>query len=999
MRSRSGRTVLPGLVMVALLAAGRPVQAERPGDAVATPTPAAQLRQFADRAGVQLVYDPGLLDGLAPDALASGAASLGELLQASGLEAVQTSPGTWVLRRRAAPRVQTFTPLQVHGSRLRVAVPSPARAAIWTIDRLEIERSGSPSPGELLRRLPQVHESQYSQVTNTGFGNGRTEINLRGLGAGRSLVLLDGHRLHGQDPDMLSMMALEAVELLGSGASAAHGSDAVAGLVNLRTRRGIEGWQLQTGALATTGGGGRREYASIAAGTRSERLGELGAVLSFAHDGGIHAGLRDHARDPMAYVDGVLSRWARAGTPLGGLFSVAPPASGHAGCHVLTFDGPDHRCARLDRIRDDNDYHRSHSQHYLWIPTRRAQMSLGWSRQWPGLSADVGLHLARRQARNALPSVVVRSDDLAVAGLRSAISAENAFNPFGVDIDPWEARLGGLQPQIYRFDDSFAQLTSRLGNADTAAVRWSLGYSQGWSTAERGLERAYDLAVLAAGIGPSHVDAAGNVRCGSPGEPVSGCRPVDLFTDPAGALDGVPISARTRQLSHMLDGDIQVDAAPGLAGPTTLGAGFRLHREQAVHRRDHAGMVLPAGFSGQNPWSGSRLHSELYAEARTPLHAGDGRRLELLGGLRWPRMSRAGDPLYQLAMNWEGPAFGLHLSHGQTYRRPALDQTHATGASTTIASYRDPCVRRSGGTSPSALPGCSLAGYAGVMQADSVRAEYIRNPDLLPESGGSQLLRMSWRGTGQGTRWSLHLDWWRSVLRGTIVTVSPQMLLDTCTGQPAAAMCVDADGRTNLQRNPQGRLVLLQLPQINAGRRQARGVDLGAAFQWDGVALDLRLSYLDSFRMQPPGTADGGGAELAGTYDSYFTRASYPRLRAEAALRIPLYGWELDLGLRHIGGMSEGNIDISAAGRCGPESPAVTPGVAACRHHVPAVNYFSLSVLRPGHGGIPAARLGIEDLANQGVRRQYSNMLYGLPNPLYRVHGRSVQLTLDWQWQ
>lgn len=994
----SGRAVLLGLLMAALPAIGQPARAAPPEPPAAAATLDEQLRRFADRAGVQLVYDPVLVEGLAPRALPAGASSLEDLVRASGLEAVQTSPGTWVLRRPAVAEVQTFTPVRVHGSRLRDEAGSAASAAIWAIDRLEIERSGSPSPGELLRRLPQVHESQYSQVTNTGVGSGRTEINLRGMGAGRSLVLLDGHRLHGQDPDMLSLLALEGVELLGTGASAAHGSDAVAGLVNLRTRRRIEGWQLQTGGLTTTGGGGGREHAGLATGAWSERLGEFSAVLSVAHDGGIRADLRDHARAPMAYVDGELSRWARAGTPLGGLFSVASSASGHAGCSVVTFEGGDHRCARLDRTSDDNDYHASHTQHYLWIPTRRAQASFGWRQQWPGLSADLGLHLGRRRARNTLPSAVIRSDDLAVAGLESTISSDSAFNPFGVDIDQWEARPGGLQPQVYRFDDGFAQLTSRLGNADDAAVRWSLGYSLGWSSAERMLERAYDLAAVAAGLGPSFIDADGNARCGRPGAAVAGCRPVDLFNDPGGALEGAPVAARTRQLSHMLEGDIETDTVPGPAGPTTLGAGFRFHHERAIHRHDQGGMVRPAGFGGQGPWSGSRLHSELYAEARTPLHVSDSRRLELLGGVRWPRMSRPGDPLYQLAVNWEGRAFGIHLSQGQTYRRPTLEQTHGTGGSTTIASYSDPCARDSSALPTGSLPGCGPWAPGEGMQADSVQARYIRNPDLRPESGDSRLLRMSWRGQGDGLRWNLYLDWWRSVLRDTIVTVSPQMLLDTCTQQPRSAICADPEGRTNLQRNARGQLVLLQLPPTNAGRRQAQGVDLGAGFEWDRVALDLRLSYLDSFRLQPARADDAGAAELAGTYDSYFTRASYPRLRAEAALHVPVRGWQLDLGWRHIGGMSEGNIDISAAGLCGPGSPAVIPGVAGCRHDVPAANYFSLSVLRPGHGDVPAARLAIEDIANQGVRRQYSNMLYGLPNPLYRVHGRSVQLTLDWQW-
>src|SRR5699024_9967935 len=126
-----------------------------------------------------------------------------------------------------------------------------------------------------------------------------------------------------------------------------------------------------------------------------------------------------------------------------------------------------------------------------------------------------------------------------------------------------------------------------------------------------------------------------------------------------------------------------------------------------------------------------------------------------------------------------------HLSQGQTYRRPTLEQTDAMGAWTTIASFNDPCARPGSTMSALALAGCAPWTPGSVQQADAVRADYIRNPDLLPESGNSRLLRMSWRGgSGADLRWRVHLDWWRSVLRDTIVTVSPQLLLDTCTRQP-----------------------------------------------------------------------------------------------------------------------------------------------------------------------------------------------------------------------
>lgn len=93
--------------------------------------------------------------------------------------------------------------------------------------------------------------------TNLGFGSG---INLRGLGSGSTLTLFDNSRpaLGGgagafTDLSLVPSVAIERVEILTDGASAIYGSDAIAGVVNLRFRNRFDGFETRLRAGSADG--------------------------------------------------------------------------------------------------------------------------------------------------------------------------------------------------------------------------------------------------------------------------------------------------------------------------------------------------------------------------------------------------------------------------------------------------------------------------------------------------------------------------------------------------------------------------------------------------------------------------------------------------------------------------------------------------------------------------------------------------------------------------
>jgi iron complex outermembrane receptor protein len=145
----------------------------------------------------------------------------------------------------------------VLGSRLRrrdFSEPSP----ITTIDRKALDFSGQGTLETALNQLPQVVPSFDRTANNPG--NGRAQIDLRGLGAQRTLVMLNGRRLAPSgigtavDVNNLPQALIERVEVITGGASTVYGSDAVSGVVNFTIRDDFEGFGLDVSAYSTEKG-------------------------------------------------------------------------------------------------------------------------------------------------------------------------------------------------------------------------------------------------------------------------------------------------------------------------------------------------------------------------------------------------------------------------------------------------------------------------------------------------------------------------------------------------------------------------------------------------------------------------------------------------------------------------------------------------------------------------------------------------------------------------
>jgi len=121
-----------------------------------------------------------------------------------------------------------------------------AASPVTAVGQQELKFEGTTDVSTMINSLPQAFADQGSSYSNGATGT--ANVNLRGLGSQRTLVLVNGTRLMPGDPyvpvaDLNDIPAalVDHVEVLTGGASAVYGSDALAGVVNFIMRKDFEG--------------------------------------------------------------------------------------------------------------------------------------------------------------------------------------------------------------------------------------------------------------------------------------------------------------------------------------------------------------------------------------------------------------------------------------------------------------------------------------------------------------------------------------------------------------------------------------------------------------------------------------------------------------------------------------------------------------------------------------------------------------------------------------
>lgn len=286
------------------------------------------LRRFSDQTGVPVIFTEAMVSGRSSagvEATGSPEAVLNALLVGTGLEAVPGAGGYLVRVQRQSPTREADRDLSaperiladpradrqgpeeadlridrvtVTGTSLRGIAPESSPLLVF--DREAIRGSGVSSTEEFLRLQPQTFgggSSEYSPLglpgdTNSSYNNTfGSGANLRGLGSGATLTLLNGRRLAPTsqvgdfvDLSMIPLSALERIDVLSDGASSIYGGDAVAGVVNFVLRDDLSGGETSARYGRVTSGGLEEVRLSQSLGTSWSGGNILGAFEYYTRD-------------------------------------------------------------------------------------------------------------------------------------------------------------------------------------------------------------------------------------------------------------------------------------------------------------------------------------------------------------------------------------------------------------------------------------------------------------------------------------------------------------------------------------------------------------------------------------------------------------------------------------------------------------------------------------------------------------------------------------------
>ncbi|MDO9075022.1 MAG: TonB-dependent receptor [Rubrivivax sp.] len=226
--------------------------------------------------------------------------STGVLIALGGTTALGTASS--YAQQATSPTAQSIV---VTGSRI-ARIDAMAESPIVTVTSEQLQQSGIQTVEQFLNTLPQIVAGVSSQSNNPS-SNGRAFIDLRGLGSGRNLILINGRRGIGStgggvvDVNTIPVSLIERVEVITGGAATTYGADAVSGVVNFILKKNFKGVELDAQIRETEKGDGQEKAASLTLGGAFEG-GRGSAVLSagyFKRDA-IYKG----AREFSAQADG-----------------------------------------------------------------------------------------------------------------------------------------------------------------------------------------------------------------------------------------------------------------------------------------------------------------------------------------------------------------------------------------------------------------------------------------------------------------------------------------------------------------------------------------------------------------------------------------------------------------------------------------------------------------------------------------------------------------------
>jgi iron complex outermembrane recepter protein len=895
----------------------------------------------------------------------------------------------------------------VTGSRvIRDSAQSPTPLTVTSAEQLAEAAPATIAEG--IVQLPAFRGSFLPQGSGTSAnapGQGGSLLNLRGLGAQRTLILLDGRRVGASsasgvtDVSLLPETLVKRVEVVTGGASAAYGSDAVAGVVNFVLDTDFKGFKgaVQAGVSEYGDSDSYKMSLTLGSGFAAGRGHIVVSGDYYDREGiGPNASGRDWqdrapgvipnptpgARPFRFFVDDVTlsaanygglitsgplrgTTFAPGGAPVpfrfGSLVGPLFMTGGDGVAHSTNITGALRRATLFAHVKYDLA-----PSTEVFAEGLYAKVNSPFDQYYPfyylGSAAQI-------QVDNAFVPAALRAQ-MTSLGLTS-ISVGRLYSEFpyiGSDVEREAKRLVG------GFKHDFSE-------------RWSLrGYASHSETVLRinnqndPMHRNF-YAALDAVRDP----ASGRIVCRSTLSGLDpGCQPLNIFGVGAPSPEAIDYVLgdsyrRLRQKQDVAAITLQGETFSLWSDPIAFAAGLEYRREAAVQvvdalsstRLDLTGIRgAPAALQGAlggylvgnpQPIQGSYHIREGFLEVQAPIIADRPliKRLELNGAVRLTDYSTSGS-----VTTWKvGAVYSpiedvrLRFTRSRDIRAGNAGELFSGGVQT-LLTVRDPATGQS------------------VQITGLIRGNPVLDPEIADTFTAGVVYKPS-----QVPGLTIALDYYDIDMSGTIAQLAPQQVLDQC----AQGFAVACSLITRV-----GGQIRLDLPQLNLGQLRTSGLDIEASYgaELAGGRLSLRAmaNYVEKYRTSSPGLPP---VDRVGQVGQSIGLPSIPKWIATFQATYDRGPWSLFVQERYI---HHGLYDT-----------AFVEGVDIDRNKIPHVWYTDVTLKRrfEAAGGEYELFATVNNLLNEDppITPQVGASLIPAANPqLYDVLGRYYTVGLRFRY-
>jgi iron complex outermembrane receptor protein len=837
----------------------------------------------------------------------------------------------------------------VTGTRVR-RVDLETADPVFVLDNSTIAQSGAVTVGDLVDRIPSIAGAATNPQLNNGGGFGESNIELRGLNAVRTLILIDGRRVNlagasgAVDVNQIPINLIDHVDVLKEGAGAVYGSDAIAGVINFVTRKNVDGLELTGDAGISSKKDAQHHNFGLLWGTSTDKF-SIEAGANYNQQDPLFMSKRGWSKLALYLYSGSLNPVGSSRVP-GGRAFLDPNLAAQFGCASVTRNPGAAGTAKSDYSCYTNaNAFNFQPYNYNVTPQERGEfftkLNYKINEGFETYGSVIYNHTHSGSQLAPLP-FDANSDQV-------VISKNNIYNPFGIDFGGGTAIPNNQNPdytlRMSSLGPRHADTTSNsiLSNFGLKGAIFDTGWNYDGNVAYNRLDQEANVSgylfssALQNAVGPSFLAADGTPTCGTPAAPIANCIPANIFNLSAPsqvtALQSIAAYYNTQNTF------ISKTASFDTNGPVWKGGLFDagdVLASAGVDYTELSGNFLTSAITQAQPpsflncqiaqeacsgdSSATYNFKEVYAEVFMPL-VKDVFLVKALNvdiGDRYSDYSLFGDTnRAQFKVEYRPISDILvRATYAQVFRAPTIADISAAPAANS-PDLNDICSGFTGaGTAafpnlPAACKGVPTTGApSGAPFSEpnnQVTGLVTSNRDLKPETGNVKTFGVVYDPSFVK---GLHLsvDWWDYSVSNLLTTLDPNFAIQQCGITGAAEFCnliqrVPSNPAPGTNTNPNaGQIIVFNQPTFNLGQLTTNGVDTSIAYTLHTDLIgDFNFSLDETHLMTYKSTPAPGAAtqEIAGTFNTQF--GFYAKDRG--TVNIGWSGWNAQtmLTVRYIG--------------------------------------------------------------------------------------------------